>query len=111
MNLRIVYKVRHGERMAEHQYTGIARVREQCGNLEIWQEGQELTLHATAYVPIEALQFYEADCRVLDPDEAALYDELMILPDAFVKPHVPPLKEVIRAWLRKRYPWLQFFLR
>jgi hypothetical protein len=26
-----------------------------------------------------------------NPDEAALYDELMILPDAFVKPHVPSL--------------------
>jgi hypothetical protein len=69
MNIRIVYHVQPWR--ADQQstmYTSIARVREQCGNLELWQEGQEMTLHATAYVPHRsAIQFYEADCRVLQP--------------------------------------------
>jgi hypothetical protein len=78
-------------------------VREQGGRLELWAEGQELSLHPTAYVETARIDFFEADCRAMYAEDSNLADTLGVLPTPPVATPESPLRAAWRGWRRKRH--------
>lgn len=108
MNLRIVYRTAHEEASKELMLTGIGRMREQFGVLDVWVEGQHLALHPHLRVPICQIDFYESDCRELPADEAVLYDQIPVHSTKQFQTLINiSTWDIIRAVIRRKLRWLR----